>query len=287
MDSDAGLVALAQKLQTALNDAVATNDALHRQIEEASKQAREADERAADAEQRVNETKQKLAILEQLKTKEYQVVITDLFEGPSHKAARLTVIVAILSITISLAMGVYQTTSSSSVLRQIQQTASNPIGHTATEVHRWLSASLASSPEVKVLSSYITSIREDCDDLRDINQLRLAYKLRVVWRYGPISYDAYLAAFKQAEIPEAIILGASKKLAQWDKEMLSICWKAERISNERSGIDSNIGAYKDPLDDTDYSAVRNPRDRMISAQLARKWADTFSKQLHQNSVQTQ
>jgi len=93
---------LAAQLQQALDTALAQNERLAQQITEF-------EERAETAERRACETKEKLKILESLKTKEYQTVVTELFEGPSRRAVKLTLIVAVASIAIGLA----QTTLSS------------------------------------------------------------------------------------------------------------------------------------------------------------------------------
>lgn len=87
---------LAAELQKALDTALAQNERLADQI-------KDSEARAQDAELRTRETREKLKILESLKTKEYQTVVTELFEGPSRRAVRITLIVAVASIVIGLA----------------------------------------------------------------------------------------------------------------------------------------------------------------------------------------
>jgi hypothetical protein len=87
---------LAAQLQEALNTELAKNERLAQQI-------KEFEARAEAAERRAGEIQEKLRIIESLKTKEYQTVVTELFEGPSRRAVRLTLIVAVASITIGLA----------------------------------------------------------------------------------------------------------------------------------------------------------------------------------------
>jgi hypothetical protein len=87
---------LAAQLQQALEAARAENEQLAKQINEFEGRAEAAESRAREAEE-------KLRILESLKTREYQTVVTELFEGPSRRAARLTLVVAVLSIAIGLA----------------------------------------------------------------------------------------------------------------------------------------------------------------------------------------
>jgi hypothetical protein len=86
---------LANELQAALTSARLENEQL-------VERTRQAEERAVVAEKRLQEIQGKLSILESLKTKEYQNVVTELFEGPSRRAATLTFIVAVLSIFIGL-----------------------------------------------------------------------------------------------------------------------------------------------------------------------------------------
>lgn len=100
--SSSRVAELAAQLQQALDAALTQNERLAQQITEF-------EERAEAAERRARETQEKLRILESLKTKEYQTVVTELFEGPSRRAVRLTLIVAVASNTIGLA----QTTLSS------------------------------------------------------------------------------------------------------------------------------------------------------------------------------
>ncbi len=87
---------LAAQLQQALDSTRAENEELVKRIEQA-------EERASMAEKRAIEIQEKLSILESLKTKEYQTVVTELFEGPSKRAARLTLVIALVSIIIGLA----------------------------------------------------------------------------------------------------------------------------------------------------------------------------------------
>jgi hypothetical protein len=86
---------MAAQLQEALDNSLAENERLAQQINDYEK-------RAEKAERRAHEVQEKLKILESLKTKEYQTVVTELFEGPSRRAVRLTLIVAVASIAIGL-----------------------------------------------------------------------------------------------------------------------------------------------------------------------------------------
>jgi hypothetical protein len=86
---------LASQLQQALDAARAENEELTQRTDQAEK-------RAIDAEKRAAEIQEKLTILESLKSREYQTVVTELFEGPSKRAARLTLIVAVSSIIVGL-----------------------------------------------------------------------------------------------------------------------------------------------------------------------------------------
>src|SRR5690242_7788473 len=86
---------LAGQLQQALDAARAENEELTQRTDQAEK-------RASDAEKRAAEIQEKLTILESLKSREYQTVVTELFEGPSKRAARLTLIVAVSSIIVGL-----------------------------------------------------------------------------------------------------------------------------------------------------------------------------------------
>ena len=86
---------LASQLQQALDAARAENEELTERTDHAEKRAAEAEERAA-------EIQEKLTILESLKSRQYQTVVTELFEGPSKRAARLTLVVAVSSIIVGL-----------------------------------------------------------------------------------------------------------------------------------------------------------------------------------------
>jgi Bacterial pre-peptidase C-terminal domain len=89
------LTELAMQLQLALEAAREENEQLTQRIQDA-------EERAKASEMHITEIQEKLSILESLKTKEYQKVVTELFEEPSKRAVRLTLIVAVCSIIIGL-----------------------------------------------------------------------------------------------------------------------------------------------------------------------------------------
>lgn len=89
------LTELAMQLQLALEAAREENEQLTQRIQDA-------EERAKVSELRITEIQEKLSILESLKTKEYQKVVTELFEEPSKRAARLTLIIAVCSILVGL-----------------------------------------------------------------------------------------------------------------------------------------------------------------------------------------
>jgi hypothetical protein len=90
---------LAAQLQRVLDETLDQNQRLTEQI-------KEFEARAEEAERRARETQEKLKILESLKTKEYQQVVTELFDAPSRHAARLSLIVALASIAFGLIQSV-------------------------------------------------------------------------------------------------------------------------------------------------------------------------------------
>lgn len=96
---DLTLKELVDQIQEKLDSEVAKNEELSRRYEGAQ-------ERADSLEKKVEETQDKLEKLEDLKKGAYQKVVTELFEGPSRKAARLSLFVALASIIIGLVQAV-------------------------------------------------------------------------------------------------------------------------------------------------------------------------------------
>jgi hypothetical protein len=91
---------IAEQLQSALDAARAENE----RLETANAQA---SARAEDAQRHADESEKKLHIAENLREKEYRAVISELFERPSRRAARLTISVAAVTTFAGIAATLY------------------------------------------------------------------------------------------------------------------------------------------------------------------------------------
>jgi hypothetical protein len=245
---ESNLIEFARKLQEELDLTVAKNQSLRDQIQEATEQAHDADVRAKAAEQRSTEVEDKLAILHDLKTKEYQTVITELFETPSKKAATLTLLVAVVSIVVSITVGIVQTILSRRAtaednrvaIHQIQEASRAAVQETATSLNKLneqvleeirkseartndrLTTLNVANPRVQQIVTLLTRNAADFHNYPSEKYLRLAYKLRLVPEVTPTAYLLYMTAFREAGISRSVVPRDEDTLARWDSEMVAM-----------------------------------------------------------------
>lgn len=245
-----------------------------RDLEEAEARLRDADKRAEEA-----EALYKKAIA--LKDGQYEQLIRDLFETPkdnleqsikaqSGRSILVTMIVAILSIVISLAMTGWSVSNSSGstkallsktdqMLTRMDQTTDNLVLRIDQTTATVIDNIGRNNPRVVNIMERVFDETKAFRHFATKNDLALAYKMRFGSSFPLFRYEEYVQAFKYAGIDMKMISDANE-LRQWDRDYVELCKSALRKvqamkpDDKLEDQDRRIGTFKSLTDSTDYGS---------------------------------
>ena len=268
------IAVLVQELQDALKGAETRNEALRKQISDSEIRIAEVRHRAELAEADAQRISERLSTLEHLKEQQYQSLIRELFEVPSRRAARLTMIVAALSIVIGLLASIVGTIltardtagtvqslrrEAEDAMKRVQQVVLEEIRQSESRTQSRLAPLSPNYPRLQQIVALLTENRRTFAGYDQLNSVRLVYKFRLVPKLPPTDYGLYLLAFREAGLPPKAIPDDTGTLARWDSDMLALyrsmsaeITAAGSPASEPTAPPALLATHKRKGDDTDY-----------------------------------
>lgn len=295
--STASLSKIAQLYKQAIVD-------LEKQRSESELALEEAEARFRKAEKRAQEADENYRKAIDLKRGQYEQLIHDLFETPknnleqsikrqSRRTNRLTMIVAILSIVISLAITVWSVSNSSNstsavlsktddLLSKMDKTTDNLVSRIDQTTGTVIDNIYRNNPRVVNIMERIVDEKKNFRDFATKNDLALAYKMRLGSSFSSIKYEEYVQAFKYAGVDMKMISDANE-LRRWDTEYLELCKnalkkiQAMKPDDKIEDQDRRIGTFKSYSDSTDYDGWGQHKEDMKYADLISFYQNELSK----------
>lgn len=270
---------------------------LERALEEAEVRFRSAEKRAQEAEENLQKAME-------FKSGQYQQLIHDLFEAPknnleqsiksqSRRSTLVTMIVASLSIVITLAITGWSISNSSNstkallsktdqMLQRMDQTTDNLVSRIDQTTAIVIDNIYRNNPHVVSIMEKIVDEKDKFRGFATKNDLALAYKMRLGSSFLSIKYEEYVQAFKYAGIDPNMISDANE-LRKWDTEYLELCKNAlSRIQamkpdDKVEDQDRRFGTFKSFSDSTDYDGWQWNKEDMKYAELVSFYQNELSK----------